>query len=154
MKEASVEDTLAIYSLYARYARAIDSGDGESWSMCYTEDGVYSSSTFGECRGRDNLKTFAADHFDRWIKQGVQTRHWNGQILLTPTEAGIDGSVYVLLLGVRKGEAPKLFLQTVYSDTLVKVDGRWQLARRRSDADMLPDPDQLGFTKWSDEHEA
>ena len=88
MDEVNVEDTLAIYSLYSRYARAIDSGDGEAWSMCYSEDGVYSSSTFGECQGRENLRTFAADHYDRWMKKGVQTRHWNGQILLTPSERG------------------------------------------------------------------
>jgi hypothetical protein len=150
MSDVSVEDTLAVYALYARYARAIDSGDGEAWSQCYAQDGVYSSSTFGECKGREKLKLFAADHFDRWIKQGVQTRHWNNQVLLTATEKGIDGSVYVLLLGVRKGEAPQPLLQTVYTDTLIKVDGRWQLARRRSDADMLPDPSQLGFTTWSD----
>ena len=150
MSDPSVEDTLAIYSLYARYARAIDSGDGEAWSNCYSVDGIYSSSTFGECQGREDLKVFAADHFDRWIKKGVQTRHWNGQILLTQSDEGIDGSVYVLLLGVRKGEAPALLLQTVYTDTLVKVDGRWQIARRRSDADMRPDPSQLGFTKWGE----
>ena len=57
----------------------------------------------------------------------------------------------MLLLGVKKGEAPQIFLQTVYTDTLVNVDGRWQLARRRSDADMRPDPSQLGFTKWDDQ---
>ncbi|MGC1239722.1 MAG: nuclear transport factor 2 family protein [Acidimicrobiales bacterium] len=150
MSEVGVEDTLAVYSLYARYARAIDSGDGDAWASCYAEDGVYSSSTFGECQGRDRLKLFAADHFDRWIKQGVQTRHWNNQVLLTPSATGIDGSVYVLLLGVRKGEAPRPLLQTVYTDALINVEGRWQLAQRRSDADMLPDPSQLGFTKWSD----
>lgn len=151
MAEVNVEDTLAIYSLYARYARAIDSGDGESWSRCYTHDGVYSSSTFGECRGRENLSAFAVDHFARWMDQGVQTRHWNGQVLLTPTAEGVDGSVYVLLLGVKRGEAPQIFLQTVYTDTLVKVGGNWELARRRSDADMVPDPSQLGFTKWADQ---
>lgn len=150
MSEVSVEDTLAIYGLYARYARAIDSGDGEAWSRCYAQDGVYSSSTFGECRGRENLRAFAVDHYRRWMDKGVQTRHWNGQVLLTPSEGGVDGSVYVLLLGVRKGEAPQLFLQTVYTDRLVKVEGRWELARRRSDADMVPDPSQLGFTKWAD----
>lgn len=147
----SIEDTLAIYDLYARYAHAIDSGDGAGWASCYAPDGVYSSSTFGECKGRENLALFAVDHYQRWIDKGIQTRHWNNQILLRTTDTGVTASVYILLLGVKRGEKPETLLQSVYTDSLIKVDGEWCLARRRSDADMLPDPSELGFTKWADE---
>lgn len=150
--EPSTENYIAIMQLYARYARAIDSGDGEGWAQCYAEEGQYLSSTFGECNGRAELAVFAADHFEHWIDLGIQTRHWNNQVLLTENDDGsITGSVYVLLAGVKAGEAPQLYLQTTYTDHLIRESGRWVLKQRRSDADQLPDPAQLGFTKWDTE---
>ncbi len=147
--DPSVEDYIKIMQLYARYARAIDSGDGAGWSNCYAERGQYLSSTFGECNGRPELSVFAVDHYKRWIDKGIQTRHWNNQVLLTQNADGtITGSVYVLLAGVRQGEAPQLYLQTTYTDTLIQEDGRWVLKQRQSNADMRPDPSQLGFGKW------
>ena len=147
--DPSFEDYIKIMQLYARYARAIDSGDGESWANCYAKAGRYFSSTFGECNGRVELAAFAKDHHRRWLDMGIQTRHWNNQVLLTQNEDNtITGSVYVLLVGVRKGETPKLYLQTVYTDTLIQEDGRWVLKERQSNADMCPDPSQIGFTRW------
>jgi 3-phenylpropionate/cinnamic acid dioxygenase small subunit len=147
--DPSVEDYVKIMQLYARYARAIDSGDGKGWANCYAAKGQYLSSTFGECNGRPELEVFAVDHFKRWIDKGIQTRHWNNQVLLTDNGDGtITGSVYLLLAGVKKNEAPQLYLQTIYTDTLIKEEGRWVMKQRRSDADMKPDPSQLGFTKW------
>ncbi|MFV0491144.1 MAG: nuclear transport factor 2 family protein [Pseudorhodobacter sp.] len=147
--DPSAEDYISIMQLYARYARAIDSGDGEGWANCYARQGQYLSSTFGECNGRTELAVFAKDHFERWEELGIRTRHWNNQVLLD--QQGTDrilGSVYVLLAGVKAGQAPQLYLQTVYTDQLIREDGRWVLKQRRSDADQRPDPTQLGFTKW------
>jgi hypothetical protein len=147
--DPSVEDYIKIMQLYARYARAIDTGDGRGWAQCYASEGRYRSSTFGECNGRPELEAFAVDHFKRWMDKGIQTRHWNNQVLLTQNADGtISSSVYLLLAGVSKGEAPKLYLQTVYTDMLVQQDGRWVLNERQSNADMRPDPSQLGFTRW------
>ena len=80
--EPSIADTLKISRLYARYAHAIDAGDGETWASCYAPDGSYWSSTFGTCQGRAELKRFAQSHYSRWIELGIQTRHWNNQMLL------------------------------------------------------------------------
>jgi 3-phenylpropionate/cinnamic acid dioxygenase small subunit len=150
--EPSVEDYVKIMQLYARYARAIDSGDGKGWSQCYATKGRYWSSTFGECNGRAELEVFAVDHYKRWADKGIQTRHWNNQVLMEQSGNLISSSVYLLLCGVKAGEAPTIFLQTVYSDTLIKEDGRWVLAERRSNADSKPDPSQLGFTRWQTSH--
>jgi hypothetical protein len=146
--DPSTEDYIKILQLYARYARAIDSGDGKAWSECYASDGRYWSSTFGECNGRTELDVFAVDHYKRWIDKGIQTRHWNNQVLMEQNEGVISSSVYLLLVGVNAGQAPTVLLQSVYSDTLIKEDGRWVLAERRSNADTKPDPSQLGFTRW------
>ena len=148
--EPSAENILQIMNLYARYAHAIDSGDGKTWAECYTIDGRYSSSTFGECSGRENLCIFAGEHFRRWVELGIQTRHWNNQVLLQQTLEGVAGSVYVMLLGVKSGENPRILLQTVYTDQLVREDGSWRLRSRRSDADSRPDLMRLGFRRWND----
>ena len=133
--EPTTGDTFKIMRLYARYAHAIDAGDGDTWSRCYTHKGSYWSSTFGECLGRTELSRFAIAHFRRWTDLGIQTRHWNNQILLEKTADGVSGSIYVMLFGVRSDEDPKIFLQTVYSDQLVREDGQWRLKSRRSNAD-------------------
>jgi 3-phenylpropionate/cinnamic acid dioxygenase small subunit len=147
--DISANDYFEIMQLYARYARAIDSGDGRGWAQCYAENGRYLSSTFGECNGRAELEVFAVDHFKRWSDKGIQTRHWNNQVLVERNSDGtVSSSVYLLLAGVSKGEAPKLYLQTVYTDKLIQEDGRWVLKERQSNADMRPDPSQLGFTRW------
>ena len=148
--DPSVEDTLQILQLYARYAHAIDRGDGDGWSHCYTADGIYWSSTFGECTGRANLREFAIAHHKRWVELGIQTRHWNNQVLLEGAgDQEIKGSLYVMLLGVRPGEDPRILLQTVYSDRLWREDGEWRLRERRSSADARPDASWLGFERWT-----
>jgi 3-phenylpropionate/cinnamic acid dioxygenase small subunit len=147
--EPSIDDYYRITQLYARYAHAIDSGDGRGWSNCYARQGQYKSTTFGECNGREELDVFAVDHYKRWIDLGIQTRHWNNQVLLTQNADGsITSKVYVQLFGVKKGERPISYLQTTYTDTLIQEDGQWVLKSRHSNADMLPDAGDLGFKRW------
>jgi 3-phenylpropionate/cinnamic acid dioxygenase small subunit len=147
--EVDTSDHLSILTLYARYARAIDSGDGPGYAGCYSEDGKYRSSTFGEATGFSELSHFAVEHYKRWIDQGIQTRHWNNQVLLEPMADGrISGSVYVMLYGVRQGELPQTFIQTVYSDILLNTQNGWRLQERASNADSRPDPSRFGFSRW------
>ncbi|RYZ17812.1 MAG: nuclear transport factor 2 family protein [Myxococcaceae bacterium] len=123
-----------IRSLYARYAHAIDSGDGATWAACYTEDGTYWSSTFGTRTGRDELAAFAVAHFEEWQQRGIQTQHWINQPRWERTEWGIQGRTYVQLMGARAEGPPVSMLQTVYVDELVEVGGSWRLRRRESHA--------------------
>lgn len=147
--DLEVSDHLAIMNLYARYARAIDSGDGAGYANCYSDDGRYVSSTFGEAKGGNELSHFAVEHYKRWIDQGIQTRHWNNQILLERSGAETaSGSVYVMLFGVRQDEPPQPLIQTVYSDLLVKTVDGWRLKQRASNADSRPDPTRFGFSRW------
>ena len=147
--DVEVADHLSILSLYARYARAIDSGNGAGYADCYHEEGKYISSTFGEASGTAELDNFAVEHYKRWIDQGIQTRHWNNQVLLERGADGtIDGSVYVLLFGVRADEQPQPLIQTVYTDILVKTTKGWRLKQRASNADSRPNPSRFGFSRW------
>ncbi|WP_197519782.1 nuclear transport factor 2 family protein [Pseudonocardia sp. HH130630-07] len=134
MTDIDVADAVGIQALYARYAHAIDGGDGETWADCYTADGTYWSSTFGTRSGRDALREFAVAHFEEWREQGITTQHWINQSRFEPTSWGISGRTYVLLMGARESGPPVAMLQTEYHDELVRDAGRWRLRRRASHA--------------------
>lgn len=130
----TLEQDLQIRQLFARYAHAIDSGDGETWSSCYTTDGVYWSSTFGTREGRPALAAFAQQHFAEWQEKGIITQHWINQSKLVEEGDAILGRTYVLLYGTRPDGPPRAMLQTTYVDRLVLEDGAYKLARRESHA--------------------
>lgn len=134
MPDVSVEEARAVQALYARYAHAIDQGDGEAWARCYTADGTYWSSTFGTRTGRAELMAFAVAHFREWQERGIQTQHWINQSRWERTDWGIAGRTYVNLMGTRPQGPPVVMLQTVYVDELVWVGTGWGLQRRESHA--------------------
>ncbi|TCP55255.1 uncharacterized protein (TIGR02246 family) [Tamaricihabitans halophyticus] len=134
MTNIDVTDEFEIRLLYARYARAIDEGDGEAWAACYTSDGTYWSSTFGTRTGRPALRDFAVNHCQEWHDQGIRTQHWISQTLLEPAPWGIAARTYVLLMGTTAAGPPTAMLQTEYHDQLVREDGSWRLHRRESHA--------------------
>lgn len=134
MTEIDVAEEFEIRTLYARYAHAIDSGDGETWASCYTADGTYWSSTFGTRTGRDALGRFAAEHFQEWDDQGIRTQHWINQTRLERTSWGIAARTYVNLMGARQEGPPVAMLQTEYHDELVREGGALLLRRRESHA--------------------
>lgn len=119
----STQDYLDIQQLYARYAMTIDSGDAEGWANTFTPDGVFNNSS----RGHDALVQFVHDWRDK--RNGADRRHWNSNLVLTPTDEGVSGSVYLLLLdtGVRP---PVPNMSAVYEDRLVKTPQGWRFKTR------------------------
>ena len=70
---------------------------------------------------------------------GGHTRHWNSQILITPTAEGADGSCYLLL--VNTGVQPVgVALSGIYQDTIVKTAAGWRFEKRV----VGPDPAAAG----------
>lgn len=131
----STADHVALQQLYARYAHAIDTGDGEGWAGCYSPEGTYWSSTFGTRTGHDELAGFARQHYEEWQEKGIETQHWINQPHWTVEEWGIAGRTYVNLMGAVREARPVCMLQTVYVDRLVRLDDRgWCLERRESHA--------------------
>jgi len=119
----TTQDYIEIQQLYARYVMTIDAGDAEGWANTFTPDGVFNNSS----RGHDALVQFVHDWRDK--RSGAERRHWNSNLVITPTDEGVSGSVYLLLLdiGVRP---PVPNMSAVYEDSLVKTPQGWRFKTR------------------------
>jgi SnoaL-like domain len=125
MGSLTVEDTLAIQQLYARYNHAIDSGKGEAWAATFTADGTFSS-TAGNFAGTEQLAGFGTA-----FAQRLKARHWINNLVIDASEGGASGSCYLMLLRLGDGTNPTSILTTaIYRDSLVKSGGEWKFSAR------------------------
>ncbi len=126
-------DYAEIQQLYARYNEAIDSGDAEAYAATFTPDGVFNNNY----KGKEGLLNF----MQQWTTKmnGGSRRHWNTNLVITPTAEGASGSVYLMLLDV--SQRPPVIASTAkYSDTLVKTPDGWRFKTRATRGDAPPRP--------------
>jgi len=126
----STQDYIDIQQLYARYNHAIDSGDAETWAGTFTADGVFNNNS-----GREALLNFARNY----AKTGTTRRHWNTNLLITPTPEGASGTVYLFLLDIA-AKPPTVATAAKYEDLLVKTAQGWRFKKRATRADAAPAP--------------
>jgi hypothetical protein len=127
----TADDYAEITQLYAKYNFAIDSGDGEAWAATFTPDGV-----FGKTVGHDALVAFVADFQKRM--EG-RARHWNSNVVITPTAEGANGGCYLLLFNT--GVKPAVPTTSAkYDDKLVKTAQGWRFKSRTVVPDAPPKP--------------
>ena len=117
----TANDYIEIQQLYAKYAHTLDLGDAEGWANTFTPDGV-----FGESKGHAQLTAFAGGFMESF--DGA-ARHWNTQIVITPTANGAHGSCYLLLVDTRSQPAG-LTVAGIYQDTVVKTSNGWRFQER------------------------
>jgi len=125
----SAQDFADIQQLYARYNHAIDSGDAEAYAGTFTPDGVFLNNT-----GREALMNFARTYAKNG---GLNRRHWNTNLVVTPTPDGANGSVYLFLLDVTT-KPPSVGTTLKYEDTLVKTAQGWRFKKRITKPDVPP----------------
>jgi actinorhodin biosynthesis protein ActVIA len=128
----STQDYIDIQQLYAKYNDAIDSGDGEAYAATFTPDGVFN--TF---KGKDALVGF----IEQWKTKmnGLTRRHWNDNLIITPTAEGASGSVYLLLIDVSV-RPPVIGSAARYTDSLVKTPQGWRFKQRATKGDSAAPP--------------
>jgi len=122
----TAQDYVDIQQLYARYNYAIDSGDVEAYVALYTPDG-----SFNAFDGHEGLRTFMKN------RRGGTRRHWNTNLVITPSPEGATGAVYLMFIDVGM-KPPSVTGAGKYEDLLVKTSQGWRFKKRRT----LPDPPQ------------
>jgi hypothetical protein len=123
--KVSFEDRLAIQDLFARYSQALDAGNGvELVNNVFAPNGTFHDPSL--CLiGSDELRKGLASH----EPHAKTSQHWPNNIVITEMSAAGDQAKthsYVLIAHVSRG------VSTIgtYTDTLVKIDGRWRILHR------------------------
>jgi hypothetical protein len=128
------QDYIDIQQLYVRYNEAIDTGNADAYAATFTPDGV-----FNNFKGKDALVGFVNQYRDKM--NGLNRRHWNTNLLITPTAEGANGSVYLMLVDV--SQRPPVIASTAkYTDMLVKTPQGWRFKQRTTRGDAPPKPQQ------------
>lgn len=140
-ERVSAEDESEILDLYARFAHAIDSGDGDAFAATWTEDGEFTGGR-GPGRAEETRVPIRGTEALRAMGDslGIGMRHVVSNIVIRRTEEGAEGHAYLLLLNSRS--SPPIIIETaIYDDTLVKTEQGWRFSSRivwRDDDDITP----------------
>jgi actinorhodin biosynthesis protein ActVIA len=135
----TADDYIEIQQLYAGYAHALDRGEGERFAATFVLDGEF---TGGRGPGRGSEARTPLKGKDALLQMGSRggLRHFNANLVITPTPEGAKGSVYLLLFNARN--IPATIVETaIYDDTLVKTPQGWRFKSRivwRDDDDITP----------------
>jgi len=124
---SDLEDRLAIHDLFTRYCCALDNGEVETVTGCFTADAALKSPVI-DIRGHDEIRAFAG-RFAAQREAGTQFRH-----MVTNIAVKIDGSratatAYLLVLISKEGDHRTL-PPGRYECELVKAAGAWRFTRR------------------------
>ena len=128
--QLTAQDLVDIQQLYARYNWALDAGDSKAYADTFTPDGVFNTTNVG----RDALMKFA-DTFHAGL--GSHVKHWNTNLLITPTSTGAAGQVYLVLMDFAT-KPPSVATSATYADELVKTPQGWRFKKRQTKGDVAP----------------
>lgn len=129
----TTDDLVEIQQLYARYNWALDSGDSQGYAATFTPDGVFNNNV-----GHDAIVKFA-DTFHAGL--GAHVKHWNTNLMVTPSATGASGQVYLVLVDYAT-KPPSIFTSAAYTDELVKTPQGWRFKKRATKGDTAPAPKQ------------
>lgn len=145
----TLQDREDIRGVIALYDFAIDLGDFEGYTSCFTEDGSFThsgsgpdSKTAGRYQGHDQLFDFCKSVF---ASTKGHLRHWNNGTQILEGN-GNTATMRSFIVGFTVGvyPVPKIFETGIYYDSFRKVDGRWLIQDREFRCD--PQPEHRGYT--------
>jgi len=125
----TTDDLVEIQQLYARYNWSLDSGDAEAYAATFTTDGVFNNNN-----GHDAIVKFAQG-FHAGL--GSHLKHWNTNLMITPSPGGANGQVYLVLVDYAT-KPPSIFTSATYADELVKTPQGWRFKKRQTKTDVAP----------------
>src|SRR5262245_47473322 len=127
----TADDLVEIQQLYAKYNWSLDNGDAEAYAATFTPDGVFNNNV-----GHDAIVKFAQG-FHTGL--GSHLKHWNTNLMITPSPAGANGQVYLVLVDFAT-KPPSIFTSATYADELVKTPQGWRFKKRQTKTDVAPAP--------------
>lgn len=125
----TAQDFVDIQQLYAKYNWTLDAGDAEGYASTFTPDGAFNANA-----GHDAIVNFA-NTFHAGV--GAHVKHWNTNLMITPTAGGATGQVYLMLVDYAT-RPPSIFTSASYSDELVKTAQGWRFKKRTTRGDTAP----------------
>ena len=138
--KVSTDDFVEIQQLYAHYCHALDTGNPEALTRCWTKDGEMGR---GYGPGQANVdRTPSSGYAMGSAMSGSSggSRHMVTNLVITKTPEGAKGSAYLLLY--TSTTTPSSFVSlSIYDDTLVKTSEGWKFKKRvvwRDDDDISP----------------
>jgi hypothetical protein len=127
----TVANRLAIGDLTARYNRALEAGDLETWIGTFVQDGVLRGSG-GSFSGHRELMGFFRD-----VPPGRIRVTTDAQVEVDGVHARQECRFLTLRPG-RNGTAPEVEAVGRYRDVLIYERGRWYFSRREVVVDLSP----------------
>ena len=122
-----LEDRAAIHDLFTRYCCALDNGEVETVTACFTADAALKSPVI-DLKGHDDIRAFAG-RFAAQRAAGTQFRHMVTNIAVALDAGRATATAYLLVLISQNGSHHTL-PPGRYECELVKRDGRWLFTRR------------------------
>jgi hypothetical protein len=135
MKRPSLEDTLLIHDLFARYSWALDTGDTDSYVQLYAPDAVILEARpegVREARGHDAIRELVLRFHNDPAFPGRQ--HRSSQVVILPDPEGRADRwlvrAYVLTTEAGGGHSPSVYWCGHTTDIVVKIAADWVIERR------------------------
>ena len=123
----TIQDRAAIHDLFTRYCCALDNGEVETVTACFTADAALKSPVI-DLKGHDEIRAFAG-RFAAQRAAGTQFRHLVTNIAVTIDSERATATAYLLVLISQDG-SHRTLPPGRYECELVKRNGAWLFSRR------------------------
>ena len=132
----SAEDRVGIMELIARYAQCIDGGDRDGYAANFVPDATVEWVN-GSVHGRDEIRAWAGEMMDTGQvgSDPAKVRHFAGLPYITGDGERASARTYVILFTLDETGVRVPFVGS-YTDTCVRVEGRWLFEKRIIGADL------------------
>ena len=137
----TTDDLVEINHLYAKYSHALDGGLTELFLSVWAPDGTFTQEGRTR-RGHEELRVMGS----RDPSEVGRHRHFISNIMIDGDGDQATGACYLYLTRDVKQEP----LIGIYSDTLVKLDGRWVFKTR----EVKGDPNRRVSEKYREQQAA